>query len=437
MGIASVVSTFVMCILFNIFLPTGDVGSDVNLMYLTLTFNLGESLELSGCRACYQKTENEVYYRKKALLENECETCLVDKQFNCGESPLILNKLIELEGEKETCLNNETFRLTNESKFEIGECDEAKDLCCVTKGKDMKKQHKIHTVDQLDPKKLFGPCFPINYELDLCFVTGKSSLDNCANILKDKEGPDRINEFINKVVSSSSNKTIFFFPYSRINQSWVIEEKNHSITDPEIECGMLFLHYNSNDNNQQRYMLRDAYQCNEDSCLTHLKTLHLWTPIHDLKEWRKRTEFFLGIKIGGATCELLQIYGTCILIPILLNLSFNIVLFVNDFRKQKANLFEIIPLFLLFYPQYKTIKFLAQYLFDHRDENRLNEENEANNRTVAPLEPFLESCLQVRQLTIAIVSKIIRKSPLKREHKSYNCYNTIVGKYIPSNPICD
>ena len=95
MGIASVVSTFVMCILFNIFLPTGDVGSDVNLMYLTLTFNLGESLELSGCRACYHKTENEVYFREKALLENECETCLIDKQFECGYTPLILNKLID------------------------------------------------------------------------------------------------------------------------------------------------------------------------------------------------------------------------------------------------------------------------------------------------------------------------------------------------------
>ena len=118
MSLISVVSTFVMCILFNIFLPTGDVGSDVNLMFQALTFTLGESLELSGCRACYHKTEYEVYYREKALLENECETCLIDKQFDCGYSPLMLNKLIELEGEKETCLNNKTFKFTNERKIE-------------------------------------------------------------------------------------------------------------------------------------------------------------------------------------------------------------------------------------------------------------------------------------------------------------------------------
>ena len=127
------------------------------------------------------------------------------------------------------------------------------------------------------------------------------------------------------------------------------------------------------------------------------------------------TDFYNGIKVGGITCELLQIYGTCILVPILLNLSFNMVVFVHDYRKQKANLFEIIPLLLLFYPQYKTIKFLLQYLFIHRDENLLNKEKEEHDRTVAPLEPFLESCLQVRQTTIVIVSKTIQ-SLLKIEH---------------------
>ena len=61
--------------------------------------------------------------------------------------------------------------------------------------------------------------------------------------------------------------------------------------------------------------------------------------------------------------------------------------------------FEIIPLLLLFHPQYKTIKFLCQYLFIHHDENLLKEEKEENDRKVSSLEPFLESCLQVRKLT--------------------------------------
>ena len=72
------------------------------------------------------------------------------------------------------------------------------------------KQHKIQTVDLLDPKKLFGPCFHINYELDFCFVSGKSSFVNCGSIAADKEFPDRTQEFISKALSSSSNKMIFF-----------------------------------------------------------------------------------------------------------------------------------------------------------------------------------------------------------------------------------
>ena len=121
----------------------------------------------------------------------------------------------------------------------------------------------------------------------------------------------------------------------------------------------------------------------------------------------KKIDYFDGVKVGGVTCRLVQIYGSCILIPILLNLIFSIVLFINDFRDKKANIFEIIPLVCLVYPQYKTLKVLSQYIFVHRDENVLNQEKEENDRTVAPLEPFLESCLQVRHtIRISIVSQI-------------------------------
>ena len=93
------------------------------------------------------------------------------------------------------------------------------------------------------------------------------------------------------------------------------------------------------------------------------------------------------------------------MVPCLLNLAFNTVLFANDLKNQKANIFEVIPLIFLFYPQYKTLKFLAQYLFIHDDENLLTQDKEENDRTVAPLEPFLESCFQVRH-----VAKILKNS---------------------------
>ena len=197
------------------------------------------------------------------------------------------------------------------------------------------------------------------------------------------------------VKTLSPNETIFFYPYSKINETWVMEEMNHSITDPDIECGLLIFRHNDNYNNQRQERRNYRHFCNEDSCLTHLKYLHDSSSINQLKNWRNETDYVEGVKAGGKTCGLLQIYGTAILIPILLNLSFNLVLFVNDFRNQKANMFEIVPLVLLFYPQYKTMKFLAQYLI-HRDETVLNREKEENDRTVAQLEPFLESAFQVR-----------------------------------------
>ena len=58
MGVGSVITTFIMCILFNIILPTGDVWSDLNLMYLTLTFNLGD---------CYLDSLHIMYTRMLEL----------------------------------------------------------------------------------------------------------------------------------------------------------------------------------------------------------------------------------------------------------------------------------------------------------------------------------------------------------------------------------
>ena len=395
MGVGSVIATFVMCILFNIILPTGDVGSDIKLMYSALTFDLGDSSELEGCKSCYYKTDNELYHPKKHLNEDECKTCLYDPLTACGAYIPILKKVRQLEDEKLSCLGNETFRITKQYEFKIGECDEINDICCVTQTKETKRGNPIQ---KLDPKKVIYPCSSITGEFDYCFVAGKESGLNCFSFSKDSKFFELSQNNVNHVLTSSTNETVFFYPYSRINQTWVMEENNHSIKDPDIKCGLLFYRHNDDDNNQQPGTLKYNHHYNEDVCLTHLKALHAATSITDLAKWREKIDYILGVKVGGVTCRLLQIYGTCILIPILLNLIFNIVLYINDFQHKKANIFETIPLVLLVYPQYKTIKFLSQYLFVHRDENVLNQEKEENDRTVAPLEPFLESCLQVRQM---------------------------------------
>ena len=141
-----------------------------------------------------------------------------------------------------------------------------------------------------------------------------------------------------------------------------MEEKSRSSIDTESQCGFL-IYRHDNDSTEEQLEIRKSdthtNHFNEDVCLTHLKTLHVFTSIHDLSDWKEKTDYFHGIRVGGSTCTLLRIYGISIFFPILLNLSFTVLLYSSDLRDGKAKSFEIIPLVLLVYPQYKTIKFLV------------------------------------------------------------------------------
>ena len=285
MGLGSVIATFVMCILFDIILPTGDVLSDLDLMRLTLTFNLGSSIELEGCKSCYYKTEKEVYHPKKNSNDNECKTCLYDPYINCGSYIPILKKVRELEDERHSCLTNESFRRTNQQEFRIGECDEKNDYCCVTQAKETKRENLIQ---KLDPKKVFSPCYSLTKEFDLCIVLGKESVLYCGRLLQDSKYEELYKSRLIHATHprhSSTNEKVFFYPYSLINQTVVMQEENHPITDPDVKCGLLLYRHNNEENNyQQPRTLKYVHYYNEDVCHIHLKSLHFSTSITGLKE---------------------------------------------------------------------------------------------------------------------------------------------------------
>ena len=102
MSTASIVISFAVCIFFNIFLNSFDVYSDTTLAYNTLTFQLGDSILLSGCSVCYGKKDEDVYNYKNRT----CQQCSTKSQsgFHCGGSHESLNKMQEIE-EKNTCEN--------------------------------------------------------------------------------------------------------------------------------------------------------------------------------------------------------------------------------------------------------------------------------------------------------------------------------------------
>ena len=94
MGLFTIIRIFVLAISFNIFLPTGDIYSDIGLMVQTIKFQNSDSQEMLGCRACYGKEEAEIERRK---LTN-CTTCITKNLVNrCGRLPSSINKLLEIE----------------------------------------------------------------------------------------------------------------------------------------------------------------------------------------------------------------------------------------------------------------------------------------------------------------------------------------------------
>ena len=83
-----IIRIFSLTIFFNMMLPSGDVYSDVALMIQTWTFKNIESEELFGCRACYDKDEQDLVPSQK-----DCTTCVTKNyEFLCGTYVLFLKK---------------------------------------------------------------------------------------------------------------------------------------------------------------------------------------------------------------------------------------------------------------------------------------------------------------------------------------------------------
>ena len=383
MGVATVVASFVMCFFFNIILPSADEYSDVYLLKNTLTFNLGDSLQLSGCKVCHGVSEDLLYSKTSA-----CDVCLTNNYHFCGSYPSVLKKLAILQNKQEC--DNETFvvrksRNNDIIEFQNDACNRG-DECCLqsfnTKLND--------TISNLDPRLLIR-CIslPKHMDFDFCSVTGKTSGENCFTLahLDRASFIQQYNDLLKSDISMGGKKLLKnrFFTFRKVESS-VVFENNFTFNDDK--CGLYF--------QQKHKNLPLNRRCNQHSCLVHLQYLHRYTNMYDLRTWKKTTQYIVGVKVGGYSCTLLRVYGFAIFVPILLNLLSNIVMFMNDLRIQKANKLEVIPLLLLFYPQYKTLKFLLMFALYHQQEEILNRDKEDHARDVASLEPFLESSLQVK-----------------------------------------
>ena len=118
MALLTLIRIFVLSILFNMMLPSGDVYSDVYLMYQTWTFQNTDSVEMSGCRACFGKNVKDLIPK-----EDDCEKCVTKNiDFWCGSYYPFMNFYSSIESGSINKCENKKWRV-NDGSLEEGECD--------------------------------------------------------------------------------------------------------------------------------------------------------------------------------------------------------------------------------------------------------------------------------------------------------------------------
>ena len=161
MALITVIRIFTLSIIFNVIVPSGDVYSDIMLMYQTWTFRNTESLEMSGCRACFGKTDEDLEFQSK----NHCNTCISKKtryaEGGCGRSFKAINKLLELENRNEC--DDSKWRLNyRDGTLDEGKCGSGYHCCFEAKNQTSEMNQycgmdvcKLHLESYRDKKRYF------------------------------------------------------------------------------------------------------------------------------------------------------------------------------------------------------------------------------------------------------------------------------------------
>ena len=412
-----IIAPFIVTIFFNVFLNSFDHYSDVTLAYQALNYDLGDSLLLSGCRVCYGKTASDIYSIKKT----RCQKCVMENlDFQCGGDINVLKKLSEPQN-SENCESDDIVSRWNESTRNYNlindNCESSKRTwasCCIKEIEtskqnvsDLRTKNISNPLGHLDKKILAHRPFyktTARYILPYAAVytlSGKFSLFHCQTMYVDNfnlysrfdefDAPKRpgLPYFLGRNVFSpkEENETQWLYRFSEQKNGTFKVEKGFTAEDG---CGLLV------QRKQEKLVQNNAEQiCGIDPCLLHIQSLKRTLNISNLDQWKYNTGFSYGKKLGGETCFLLWIYGVACLIPTALNAMFHMFIFVEDLKSGSASKFEFLFVILLFYPQWKTIRFLTEYCLN-KDETDLKDAQCSFNEQFGHVEPFLESAFQVR-----------------------------------------
>ena len=391
MGLITVIMSIALCIICNIFINSFDVYTDIMLATNTLTFEFGSSLLLSGCRFCYGKEDEDIFSMKN----DSCQYCLTENyEFECGMSIEILEKINELEN-SETCTNDRFSVKWNSSStsyvWNQDSCETIYHDCCIETGRRANIKNPFDKIDKrilvLQPQELSEIRNEIDY--DIFIASGKLRNWYCQGLFYEYfSNSSTLASFIHTNVEQAKttlNENQLSFHFESTLKGKGVLKRGFKITD---ECGVFVLKKENN------HVKNNGETCGSSACLVHLQYLKMHKNISDLNDWKEQAFVDGGIKFGGKICKLLLQYGTLSLAPISLSLTFHLLLFLKDTKQGHTSNCEIIFVFLQFYPQWKTLRFLFKFIMD-RDENRLNQEKDHFDKQIAGLEPFTESAFQV------------------------------------------
>ena len=391
MGLVTVIVSFVVCLSLNVGLNTFDVYSDITLSFNTLTFNLGDSVLLSGCKSCSGKEDKDVFEVKNS----SCQHCLTENdQFSCGDSFQILEKLNEL-SKSDTCVTDRfgvSYNATSKSyQWKNETCENDVDPCCVEVRNNSIANNPLSLIDKriiaFQPSDLKNLRNELEY--DIFILSGTSNNYHCERVYLDYVdwSHSNIKPFIKENITNvkKPNETNWFFKFKQSKNGESVLEKSFDVNSA---CGLYITH------KLKKHVQNNGEICGTSSCYVHLQRLKWNFNISSVKEWKEQTFFMSGVKLGGQVCSLLVSLGLASLVPIVTNILFNMFVFIEDVKSGNAKEIELIFVVLACYPQTKCLKFLFQFLM-HQDEKKLNIDKNNFDSGIGSLEPFLESAFQV------------------------------------------
>ena len=288
MVLGSVIITFVTSIIFHVLLNSLDMYSDIGLAFSTLTFDLGGSLLLSGCKVCYNKDDKDIYLVKN----NSCQQCLtLNYQFECGASFDILEQLPEFE-KGESCKRKRfgyRYNTISQNYDKIDEaCNYYVDNCCI----ENRRQHEHkNPFKNIDKRILAFQQDEFQYirntlRYDIFVLSARSSWTDCLRISHEHLGyntsntkslkvknliplyKNRIKHFLYKYIIKlkEANETEWTFKFRLSGDGRIIIEKGFNSND---ECGVYII----NRLKESEWRQNNGEICGSDKCLMLLNYL--------------------------------------------------------------------------------------------------------------------------------------------------------------------